>query len=246
FVLGTSFTLRLLDQRGKDVWPPRPAPDVAWHVNVSADGRLIVAAYGDGTVRWHRLSDGQELLARFIHPDRQRWVTWTPQGYYDASTGADELIGWHVNHGYDRAPDFYPASQFRDRFYRPDVIQRVLQTPNLDVEEAVRDADRARGRPATRAAPVASLLTPVIQIHAKDPTSVDKTELQLGYSVRMPSANASLRVEVLIDGARVPAEDQTLVPVGDTRAGILKFTVPRRDSVVSVVAYNANGASAPA
>ena len=100
----------------------------------------------DGTVRWHRLSDGKELLALFIHPDGQRWIAWTPQGYYDASLGADELIGWHVNHGYDRAPDFYPVSQFRDRFYRPDVIQRVLQTPNLDVEEAVRDADKAAGR----------------------------------------------------------------------------------------------------
>ena len=34
---------------------------------------------------------------------------WTPQGYYDDATGADELIGWHVNHGYDGAPDFYPS-----------------------------------------------------------------------------------------------------------------------------------------
>jgi len=246
FVLGADFSLHLLDEHGKEVWPPRPAPDVAWHVNVSAQGRFIIAAYGDGTVRWHRLSDGQELLALFIHPDGQRWVTWTPQGYYDAATGGDELIGWHINHGYDRAPDFYQVSQFRDRFYRPDVIQRVLQTPNLDVEEAVRDADRARGRPATRAAPVASLLTPVIQIHAKDPTPVDRTELQLAYSVRMPSANDSLRVEALIDGARATAEDQALVSTGDARAGILKFKVPRRDSVVSVVAYNANGASAPA
>jgi WD40 repeat protein len=247
FVLGADFGLRLLDERGQNVWPSaQPVPGIAWRVNVSANGRLVIAASGDGTVRWYRLSDGKELLAFFIHPDGQRWVAWTPQGYYDASTSGDELIGWHINHGYDRAPDFHPVSQFRDRFYRPDVIQRVLQTPNLDVEEAVRDADRARGRPATRAAPVASLLTPVIQIHAKDPTPADRTELQLGYSVRMPSASDSLRVEALIDGAKVTAEDQALVPTGDTRAGVLKFTVPRRDSVVSVVAYNANGASTPA
>jgi hypothetical protein len=219
---------------------------VAWQVNVSANGRLLIAAYGDGTVRWYRLSDGKELLALFIHPDGQRWVAWTPQGYYDASTGGDELIGWHINHGYHRAPDFYPASQFRDRFYRPDVIQRVLRTPSLSVEEAVREADRARGRPTARAAPVASLLTPVVQIHAKDPTPVDRTELQLLYSVRMPSNNDTLRVEALIDGAKVTAEDQALVSAGDTRAGSLKFTIPRRDSVVSVVAYNANGASEPA
>ena len=166
FVLGAEWSLRLFDQLGHDVWPnAQTVPGEAWHVNVTGDRRLIVAAYGDGTVRWHRLSDGKELLALFIHPDGQRWIVWTPQGYYDASLGADELIGWHVNHGYDHAPDFYPVSQFRDRYYRPDVIQRVLQTPNLDIEEAVRDADRAAGRASTRAVPLSSLLTPVVEIN---------------------------------------------------------------------------------
>jgi WD40 repeat protein len=144
FVLGTGWTLRLFDRNGQEIWPARSVPGDAWHVNVTADGRLIVAALDDGTIRWFRVSDGAEVLALFIHPDGLRWILWTPQGYYDASTGADELIGWHVNHGYDRAPDFYPVSQFRERFYRPDVIQRVLQAPNLDVAEAVREADRGR------------------------------------------------------------------------------------------------------
>jgi hypothetical protein len=87
---------------------------------------LVVVAYGDGTIRWHRLLDGKELLALFIHPDGQRWIIWTPQGYYDASLGVDELIGWHVNQGLDRAPDFYPASRFRDRFYQ---YQRCRHDP---------------------------------------------------------------------------------------------------------------------
>src|SRR5215470_15199537 len=91
--------------------------------------------HADGTIRWRRTDNGQELLALFVHPDGKRWILWTPEGYFDASIGADELIGWHVNHGFDRAPDFYPMSQFRDRFYRADVIAKVLDT--LDVDEAV-------------------------------------------------------------------------------------------------------------
>jgi hypothetical protein len=93
FVLAADYSLRLLDQNGHDVWPSAlSVPGTAWHVNVP-NQRLIVAAYADGTIRWHRLSDGKELLALFINPDGQRWVLWTPQGYYDASLGADELIG---------------------------------------------------------------------------------------------------------------------------------------------------------
>ena len=129
---------------------PGPSPATAWQVNVTADGRLIVAALGDGTIRWFRVSDGEPVLALFIHPDGGKWIAWTPQGYYDASLGADDLIGWQINHGYDRAPDFYPVSQFRDRFYRPDVIQRVLKTPNLDIAEAVREADQAAGQPTAQ------------------------------------------------------------------------------------------------
>ena len=168
FALGTHWSLRLFDAGGKAVWPDRSVPGAVWGVNVSADGRLIVAAYGDGTIRWHRVSDGAELLALFMHPDGKRWVAWTPQGYYDASAGADDLIGWQVNHGYDKAPDYFPASQFQQRFNRRDVIARVLDT--LDVDAAVAEADKAAGQPVAKAAPLAtSALTPVVEI--KDPAA---------------------------------------------------------------------------
>ena len=97
-------------------------------MNVTGDGRLVVAAYGDGTIRWHRMSDGQELLAVFVHKDDRRWVAWTPSGYYMASPGGEDLIGWHVNRGWDQAADFFPASRFRERFSRPDVVQKILDT----------------------------------------------------------------------------------------------------------------------
>lgn len=247
FVLGGDFSLRLFNKTGHEVWPARQTPAPVFDVNVTADGRLIVATYGDGTVRWSRVSDGEEILALFIHPDGQRWILWTPDGYYDASTGADDLIGWHINHGYDRAPDFYPVSQFGKRFYRPDVIRRVLHTPNLDVAEAVREADQAAGQPTARAAAVSSLLTPVVEINdPKDPARLDRTDLSLAYSVRLPSANDILRVEALIDGVKAEAEEHRLVDKGDMRAGILHIKIPRRDSKVSVIAYNDNGASVPA
>ncbi len=38
---------------------------VVWAVNLSADGRFVVAGYGDGTIRWHRFRDGREVLALF-------------------------------------------------------------------------------------------------------------------------------------------------------------------------------------
>ncbi|HOX53660.1 MAG TPA: hypothetical protein PKY05_19430, partial [Fibrobacteria bacterium] len=49
---------------------------------ISGDGRFVVGAFGDGTLRWYRLADGAPALAAFIHRDGRRWVAWTPSGHY--------------------------------------------------------------------------------------------------------------------------------------------------------------------
>lgn len=71
FVLGTDYWLRLFDRSGKQLWE-QAVPGVAWVVNWSTDGRHIVAGYADGTIRWHRPSEGAEVLALFPLADRKR------------------------------------------------------------------------------------------------------------------------------------------------------------------------------
>src|SRR5262249_54398455 len=115
FLLGTAWYLRLFNQQGAEQWHI-PIPGTAWSVNTAGNGQVAGAALGDGTIRWYRLRDGQELLALFPHRDRKRWVLCTPAGYYDASPGAEELLGWHVNRGRDAAADFFPVSQFRSTY----------------------------------------------------------------------------------------------------------------------------------
>lgn len=125
FALGTSWMLRFFDRAGQVLWQ-QSVPGEVWAVNISADARWIVAAYGDGTIRWHRIEDGKEVLAFFPHADRKRWVLWTPEGYYDASPGAEDLIGYHLNHGKDQAGEFVSARQLRETFYQPNLISQRL------------------------------------------------------------------------------------------------------------------------
>src|SRR5262249_45951772 len=125
FILGTAFWLRAYDKNGKPLWR-RAVPDVVWGVNVARESKLVIAAYGDGPIRWHRLDNGKELLAIFVHAKARRWVSWTPGGYYRASPGAETLIGWHVNRGWNDAAEFFPVGRFREQFNRPDVVKLVL------------------------------------------------------------------------------------------------------------------------
>ena len=137
-ILGTEWYLRCLDRNGQELWHFR-TPGACWGVNISHDGLKVVAAYGDGTLHWYRLKDGRELFGAFLLPDQNHWTIWTPQGYFDASEGADELIGWHLNQGKDSAAEFYPASRFFEEFYHPYLIQQIIEKTMTDQEIIVEE-----------------------------------------------------------------------------------------------------------
>ena len=143
FLLGADWSLRFFDASGRELWNA-PVPGAAWDVNIAPNGKVAAAAFGDGTIRWYRVSDGKELLAFFPHNDRKRWILFTPSGYYDASPGGAELVGWHQNRGADMAAEFTPFSKLKERFFRPDVVTKVLDT--LSEEEALRQANKNAGK----------------------------------------------------------------------------------------------------
>jgi WD40 repeat protein len=126
FVLGTDWYLRRFDQQGKQLWQTS-SPGIAWSVNISGDGRFIVAALGDGTLRWYTFDQGQEVLALFVDHDLKRWVAWTPDGFFTSEGGGDALIGYHINRGPGREADFIQVDQLREVFYQPDLIAQILK-----------------------------------------------------------------------------------------------------------------------
>jgi WD40 repeat protein len=195
FVLGTEWYLRRFGVVGREVWST-PLPAAAWAVAISGDGRLVVAALGNGTIRWYRYEDGRPLLALFMARHGKRWVLWTPNGYYDASAGGEDLIGWHVNRGLDHEADFFSEGRFRDSYYRPELVRAVLRT--LDVEQAQRETST----PPNPAAP--AVLPPVVRILSpRTGESVSGSPVEIRYSVRSPSGEPITRVDVLVDGRRL-------------------------------------------
>ena len=141
FALGAEWSLRLFDREGAEVWN-KPVPGTVWAVTISEDGRFVVAAYGDGTIRWHRISNGEELLAFFPHADRKRWIAWTPEGFFSASPGAEDLIGYHLNRGKDREGEFISARQLWETFYQPGLIAARLDAGG---DERIAEAVKQRG-----------------------------------------------------------------------------------------------------
>ncbi len=240
FALGTEWHVRAFDAAGKSIWK-QDVPNAADGVDFSADGQVLVVACRDGTIRWLRGSDGVELLALFVEVPTRRWIAWTPTGYYMASPGGEDLIGWHINRGWTQQADFFPAARFSARFNRPDIVQLVLKTRDeaAAVDQANETAKRRR-----ETAPIETTLPPVIKI---DSPAADGTfsgdSVEVTFSVRSPSGLPVDRVDALIDGR--PVEARGVAPAasqsGDQRT--LTVPAPARDFELGLVARSGAAAS---
>jgi Caspase domain len=189
------------------------------------------------------MSDGQELLALFVDKDDLRWVAWTPSGYYMASPGGEDLIGWHVNRGWDQAADFFPASRFRERFSRPDIVGLVLDT--LDEDAAIKKANQIAGRKLdTR--PLVAHLPPIIRITGPaGGTHVSNGMTTLDYAVRSPSGQPIESIYLLLNGRPVKAVGLPIRTVAaDTEIrGAIEVTLTQHITEVGLIAWTGGLAS---
>lgn len=238
--LGTDWYLRRYDRSGRHVWKTA-VTEPAWAVTQSGDGRWLLAAHSDGTIRWYRTSDGSEQLALFVHRDARRWVMWTPQGYYDASPGGEDLAGWQVNADAEAAPYYFSASRLRSALYKPQVIADLFEAKS----------------PPPAPVDVAKVLPPTIQILSPgEGQRLASGQLTIQYVTESPGLpDAPIELQLRVNGQQVSlperrnlaikkAPDPQLPP--GTRELALPEPLPGGDNEILLFAKNRNGTSMPA
>ena len=246
FVLGTEWSLRAFDAKGNALWR-QDVPGVVWAVNVTGDGRLVVAAYGDGTIRWHRMDDGREILAFMPLADRTNWVAWTPEGFYAASPGAHGVLRWHVNQ-----PDWQPAKDYAvadiPGFYRPEAIKLVLQ--EMETPRAIGLAVMAEQRRKVQLL-TNSRVPPGAKLHVLA-IGVSHYNEQHGAHLRLKFAQKDAQDVIAAlgstqDGLYVAGSRQYLADEDATRGTILRGLATLRAAMTSrddlaVVQFSGHGA----
>ena len=134
-LIGTDYALRVIRPDASEVSQTR-LPAAAWGIAVSGDGRMAVAALGDGTLRWFALSaEGRltERLALYLTADGARWIAWTSEGFFDhADVGGKELVGYLLNRTRGQAPDWFSFAQVYRLFYAPDLVLQRLRGDGVD------------------------------------------------------------------------------------------------------------------
>jgi WD40 repeat protein len=269
FILGTSFYLRSYKPDGSLAWRVS-TPAATWQVNLSSDGRWVVAGFGDGTIRWFRARDGVEAVALLPHADQKRWVAWTPQGYYVASPGGEDLFGWQINRGASTAADFFPGSRLRANFFRPDVITALLDTGDLEAalritSQSVLPPTSPQSSPQLSAPEFDSKTPPVLTVLSpRDGGSFSTREVVLSISVRTPAGAPPSSLRARLNGSNfelplayanqwttgrnlVVDVAQSTPPPGTQQARYeQRVALPAQDVELMLFADNRNGFSTPA
>lgn len=247
FVLGTNFFVRRHGRDGALLWRV-PAPGVAWQVNLSADGRWVVAAFADGTLRWFGSADGREHLALLPHADGRRWVAWTPQGHYAASPGGEDLFGWQQDNGPARAADFFPASRLRASHFRPDLAAQTILGAAVGAAPVPAPVAASAAPEPARLPPAVSVLAPA------DGGGFGRAEVLLRVDVRSPpdapvlglSARRNGQGFTLPQAQRAPWMSAPVPGEPELRRYEQRISLPPEDAELLVFAENRNGFSAPA
>lgn len=200
--------LHAFDMLGSPLWTLRGLTNIV-RVNQSRDGRFVVAAVTDGTIRWYEAATGRLILTLFVARTADQWIFFTPRGDYWATPGADRFVGWLVSRGARQAPDFFSVAQFAGRFFQPVVMEHILDP----VDGA--GAFRPGGAPASAKQPMDGLPPIVTVISPRDGTGVSSSLIPVDYVLRSPSGSPVRELRVQVDGRPVPVSAAIPRPAAD-------------------------------
>lgn len=126
-VLGTDTALRLYGAGGA-LLASQPLPAAAWALAWSGDGKTIVAALLDGTLRWFGARGLAPRGGVFLDADLARWVMFTPEGLFDDSgRGGADLVGLQLDRAANQAPLWLSFGQAYRALYAPGAVLARLR-----------------------------------------------------------------------------------------------------------------------
>lgn len=136
-VAGTDDYLLLYDGAGRAM-ARRQVATAVWGLAVARGARVVVAAHGDGTLRWYSLEPDRlltELGGLFVAADQRRWLAWRADGRFAHSAGGGAaLVGFQQNGSFvpGRVSDggltgrWLEIDQLYRRLYDPDQVRSML------------------------------------------------------------------------------------------------------------------------
>lgn len=225
--------------------------DTVWSVAASPDGRSIVSASDDHTLRVWDIESAKNILTMFVGLDNE-WVAWTPEGYYTSSLNGDKYLGWHAKNDLEKAADFYSAAQFSKQYYRPGVVAEYLKSRDMKLalqQDTVATISNTQVPepdvpPAGPVVDINTIVPPVIFLASpeNDDSIVDDEFLTIRAEAKAADNTPPVsEVKVFLNGTEVMARKYSQPEVRFE----VKVQLQSGDNSLSIIAQNDRATSRP-
>ncbi|QWF72368.1 caspase family protein [Methylomonas paludis] len=172
-LLGTNYNLRVYAADGRQI-KKIYTPAAVYAVNIAGNGKLALAALGDGTIRWYSLENNEELrelATLFPYNEGKDWIIWTEEGFFGNSDGGGEkLAGYHLNKGEDKRPEWIEFSQVYQLYYSPELIKSKLLRQEEGINQRLQTIQKADERFNNKAIPLINLAKYCVPSVQTEPT----------------------------------------------------------------------------
>ncbi|ABW66582.1 caspase family protein [Desulfosudis oleivorans] len=180
------------------------AADGSYCVVLAPDkNRVWSTGKDDGTIYLTDIATG-ENVARFISFRDGGWIVITPQGYYNASANGEKYLNVRIG------TSIYDIGNYREAFFRPDLVKVALQGGSLKHLRTVAD---------TPPAPAVTIVNA--------PVKTDREEIAV--TVRITDQGGGIGdIRIFLNDSAVVSDSSrgiALTPVADEKSVIKTYTL---------------------
>ena len=208
--IGKFDLMEVEEQELQGTYPYRPGDNIPVLIERNGRQQLLNVTLVQG-------ADVVEPLLSAYFLENDDWIIFTPEGYFVCTPDASNAVGWVVNRGKQASADFYPLNQFKDQFYRQDVIDEIINSGSFSQTSNKLDLDSGSTSDIINSVPRLEIFGPQsTKIPSGASITLSDNKYLINYKATCTDSSQLKSVIITLNGAEISRSNLSGTKVEDS------------------------------